>query len=235
MQTPASFCGESPGYTDNSPVEPVAYSLGFIPVSSAMPFMQGPPPPVGDLSQCSRSQILQSAWSLCTQPHGTMEQKFDQVTTLVGHLVQLLLLEPNKDNGVNGSPLASSWTTTNSGSSSIPAGAVATGINLHAATATGAGKLFLCPVCPSKRYTEKGFHKHVTAWKKKSKVCGKRTKKSSCPGIGCHPQFSTLGKPVECVVSETLKLLTPGANAAHVRHGTGNHLKVAEYFKELRM
>ncbi len=185
MQTP----GESTGYTDRSPVETVVYSQGFIAESSAMPFMHGLAPPVGDLSQCSRSQILRSAWSLCTQPHGSIEQKFDQVTTLVGHLVQLLLLEPSKGNG---SPLANSWTTTTSNSSSIPAAAVTAGSEpVPAETATGAGKIFVCPVCPTKRYTEKGFHKHVSAWRRKPKGCGKRSKKSTCPGIGYHPQFST--------------------------------------------
>jgi hypothetical protein len=242
--------GEAPGY--RSPSDAVQYSQGFIPDMSAPLVMPNPPSPaIGDLSHCSRATILRSALSLCQQPQATLEHKVDNMTNLVGHLIQLLLLEPNSGNG---SPLANSWTTTTTTSSLSLTAAVAAGSGgsgpapaakstgaakyfgsgpAPAAKSTGAAKYFLCPVCPRRKHmTEKGFHKHVSAWRIKSKVSGKR-KKASCPGIGSHPQFASLGGTVNDVVNTTLQLLTPGANLAH-GHGTGNHVKVDEYFALLK-
>jgi hypothetical protein len=188
-----------------------------------------------DLSGCSRSNILRSAVSLCSATHMPLDQKVDNMMSLVGHLVQLLLLEHNSGSG---SSLNQSWVTASSNTSSGNPDAVS---SAAAIVTAGAVKAFRCPVCPgSKRLTEKGFQKHVVAWRNRPKAVGKRQKKPTCPGIFNHPvvhagvmQGSDAADVVDRVVNRTLKMLNPGANAAHGLNGTGNHAKVDAYFSQL--
>jgi hypothetical protein len=164
----------------------------------------------------------------------SLEAKVDNMTSLVGLLVQLLLIE--QASSPSGSTM--SWTTLSS--SNAAGGATATAHCSHAVNGvsaggvtTGAAKRFQCPVCPgSKRLTEKGFAKHVEAWRCKRTV---RKKKPTCPGIASHPMFNGVARgevTVDHVVDTTLKMLNPGANAAHGA-GTGNHDKVQRYFSHL--
>ena len=209
---------------------------GVIPSSPTVPSVSA----VSDLSGVSRTNILRSAASLCSQSADlTLEAKVDNMTSLVGLLVQLLLIEQSSSS--SGSPL--SWTTLSS--SNVVGGSTAlahcshvvNGVSDISAGAggvtTGAAKRFQCPVCPgSKRLTEKGFAKHVEAWRCRRTV---RKKKPTCPGIASHPMFNGVARgevTVDHVVDTTLKMLNPGANAAHGA-GTGNHDKVQRYFSHL--
>lgn len=201
---------------------------GVITSSSAVPSVSA----VTDLSACSRSNILRSAASLCAQSADlSLEAKVDNMTALVGHLVQLLLIDQGSNS--SGSPL--SWTTLSS--SNVVDGSAANAHRSNVANSAvcvkaGAAKRFQCPVCPgSKLLTEKGFAKHVGNWRNRSV----RKKKPTCPGIAAHPMFRAVvgkGVTVENVVDTTLMLLNPGSNAAHGA-GTGNHDKVQRYFTDL--
>ena len=219
--------GESPGLE----------GIGVIPPQPQ--YLQNNPPPVAvakvpdvtDLLGCSRSNILKSAMSLCSAHDNCMplEKKVDNMMSLMGCLVQLLLLEHSS--GGTSPATNITWVTTTSDESESKA---------VAAAKAGAVKPFRCPVCPgSKRLTEKGFHKHVLAWRNRPKAVSKRQKKPTCPGIFNSPFVrSQVGigfdesDVVDRVVNGTLQLLTPGANAAH-GHGTGNHTKVDSYFSSM--
>lgn len=221
--------GDAPQLTD----------LGVIP--RQLPFLQNNPPPVvvvandsdvADLTGCSRSNILKSAFALCSAHVAGMplEKKVDNMMSVMGCLVQLLLLE-HSSGGTSPATYHSWVTATNSDAS---------GAKVVASAKAGAVKPFRCPVCPgSKRLTEKGFYKHVNAWRSKPKAVSKRRKKPTCPGI-FNSQYIrsqvTVGisesDVVNSVVDGTLHLLTPGANAAHGQ-GTGNHTKVNAYFSSM--
>lgn len=185
-------------------------------------------PVVSDLTGCSRSHLLQSAISLCQDTSMDERSKCSMMTNLVGHLCQLLLLESRSPKS---SPGQQSWATFSTGSSGPNHAAVGCS---GAAAKVVALKQFQCPVCPHSKYlTEKGFYKHVVAWKSRAKSGGRR-KKSTCPGLASHPRYrvGVHSGTEDTIVSDVLKLLTPGANAAH-GHGTGNHVKVNSYFQSL--
>jgi hypothetical protein len=168
------------------------------------------------LAGVSRQQILMNVMALCSQTneHASVESKLDSMTKLVGQMAQLLLMEHSSSTGSS-----LSWVTTSS-SGSNPAVAAAG----SAAVSRPAVKLFRCPVCPSHKapLTEKGFYKHVLAWKKIK--TGRR--RSQCPGI---QRSCLMGAEPAQVIDATMQLINPGANLAH-GGGTGNHLKVADYF-----
>jgi hypothetical protein len=172
----------------------------------------------GESVPFTRPQILSNVVSLCSQlQQQSVESKVDGMLMLVGQMAQLLLLE--QSSGI-GSPL--SWVTTSSSSGSsvvAAAGSVAP---------QPAAKTFKCPWCPSQKapLTEKGFYKHVRAWKNNSKVC---KRKPQCPGVLSSRLVSGT---VDQFIGRTLTLLNPGANAAH-GGGTGNHSNVAEYFSSV--
>ena len=192
-------------------------------------------PFVSDLHGVSRSHLLRSAISLCEDTSMDEQSKCGLMTNLVGHLCQLLLLESNSPKSSPGQQSWATFSTESSGPNHAAdgcSGAAAVGCS-GAAAKVVALKLFQCPVCPHKKYlTEKGFHKHVTAWKSRTKSGGRR-KKSTCPGLASHPRYRVgVHGTQDAVVDDVLKLLNPGANAAH-GHGTGNHLKVNTYFQSL--
>lgn len=170
--------------------------------------------------QFTRQQILRNVMQTCSQvqEHPSMESKVNGLTVLIGQMAQLLLLEQN---GGDGSPL--SWVTFSSDGTGNGDGAALVSSDRHV-TRPSAIKLFKCPACPVNKppLTEKGFYKHVLAWRGKSRN-GKR--KPACPGIRSRLVF---GIDEQEVISSTLRLLNPGANAAH-GGGTGNHVNVADY------
>jgi len=116
---------------------------------------------VHSLAGVTRQQILMNVMALCSQTnvHATVESKLDSMTMLVGQMAQLLLMEHSSSTGSS-----LSWVTTSSSGSNS---AVATA-GSAAVPRLPAVKLFRCPVCPSHKapLTEKGFYKHVLAWKK---------------------------------------------------------------------
>lgn len=213
--------------------------LGVIP--RQLPYLQHNPPPVevvgndsvgSNLTGCSRSNILQSAFALCSAHVSDMplDKKVDNMMSVMGCLVQLLLLEHRS--GETSPATNHSWITATASDAS--------GAKVEAPAKAGAVKPFRCPVCPgSKRLTEKGFQKHVKAWRQPKAVSKKRRKKASCPGI-FNSQYVrsqvthgfNASDVVNSVVDGTLDLLTPGANAAHGQ-GTGNHFKVNTYFSSM--
>ena len=222
---------ESPSKNDND--------LGIAPMSAAdMCSLQlhnsvkPVTPVVSDLHGVSRSHLLRSAISLCEDTSMDERSKCGLMTNLVGHLCQLLLLESNSPKS---SPGQQSWATFSTESSGTNHAVTNVAVDCSGAAAkVVALKLFQCPVCPHKKYlTEKGFYKHVTAWKSRAKS-GNRRKKSTCPGLASHPRYrvGVHSGTEDAVVCDVLKLMTPGANAAH-GHGTGNHLKVNSYFDSL--
>ena len=196
-----------------------------------------------ELSSCSRGTLLQAAAKLCSpQCALSLEAKVDNMTSIVGLLVQLLLIEhksPGDGSPLTWSTVASSTIITHSaptdGFTQLTEAHDATGYCAGGGSARGAVKRFQCPVCPasSKRLTEKGFFKHVRAWRCKHRSSCKKT--PTCPGIASHPMFAEDQRGqafVETVVTETLSRLTPGANAAHGA-GTGNDAKVQQYFQQI--
>jgi hypothetical protein len=113
------------------------------------------------LAGVTRQQILMNIMALCSQTndHATVESRLDSMTMLVSQMAQLLLMEHSSSTGSS-----LSWVTTSSSGSNS---AVATA-GSAAVPRVPAVKLFRCPVCPSHKapLTEKGFYKHVLAWKK---------------------------------------------------------------------
>ena len=107
---------------------------------------------------------------------------------------------------------------------------------------------FICPTCPSGTppLTEKSFNKHIEAWKQKVRrpqggvSATRKVKGGSCPGIRSlnHPLIAglqgTIETRVDTVADHTKGLLTPGASAAHTPAGTGNYIRVQEYFAHLQ-
>jgi hypothetical protein len=224
--------GSCPGYADHA-----ANVDGIINVNQPVTLSHFQHP-FGEY-HASRSDILRSIVSIGSQEYSTVELKMDSMTKLVGKMAQLLLLGESG----TGSPL--SWVTSSSTHSDVVANGLSSAASQRTTiqtsqSATGlahsADKQFKCPVCPRHMktpLTEKGFYKHVMAWKGLSgaSATGKKKKKSSCPGISHHPKFNR-ASGVEGVINHTLSLLTPGANAAH-GEGTGNHHKVDAYFAQL--
>jgi hypothetical protein len=159
-----------------------------------------------------------------------LEKKVDNMMSVMGCLVQLLLLEHSS--GETSPATQLSWITASESDAS--------GAKVVASAKAGAVKPFRCPVCPgSKRLTEKGFQKHVKAWRQPKVVSMKRRKKPTCPGIFNSQYVRSKvnhgfneSDVVNSVVDGTLQLLTPGANAAHGQ-GTGNHFKVNDYFSKM--
>jgi hypothetical protein len=139
--------------------------------------------------------------------------------------------------------------TQSSSGSAVNAGAPLPGQS-HTAAALQkkpAAAHFICPTCPSGTppLTEKSFNKHIEAWKLKVRrpqggVSARKVKGGSCPGIRSlnHPLIAGLEGSIETrvdtVADHTKGLLTPGASAAHTPAGTGNYIRVQEYFAQLQ-
>ena len=137
-----------------------------------------------------------------------------------------------------------------SSGSAVNAGALLPGQS-HTAAALqkkSAAAHFICPTCPSSKppLTEKSFNKHIEAWKQKVRrpqggvSATRKVKGGSCPGIRSlnHPLIAglqgTIEARVDTVADHTKSLLTPGASAAHTPAGTGNYIRVQEYFSHLQ-
>lgn len=192
---------------------------GVIPHSFGGPQVQSPSPLI---SFPSRSEIIREAISICSQHAslGSLEAKVDTMTSLVGKMLQLLLVEHNST-----SPLT--WATGSSNTSGASAA-------LCSSSSVKSRQLFKCPVCPRSKppLTEKGFHKHVLSWKSKARGLG-RKKPNSCPGIlAAVEKRGGDADRVDSVVNTALSMMNRGSNAAH-GEGTGNHVRMENYFHDL--
>jgi hypothetical protein len=111
------------------------------------------------------------------------------------------------------------------------AGSSAVGVIIVPAPA----KVFRCPVCPQV-LDERCFAKHIDSWLARDGT--KRLRSNQCPGFPLNHKFlsafeGTHRERVRCLHASVRVMLHPGCTAAQSPRGSGNHIAVEAYFRNL--
>ena len=228
----------------------------FSQVPMQPPFVQSLPPAPAFAAQSSalpplpnRLQLLNEGVALCSAIPTSRDEKMDHMFLMLGTMFKLMLLDTISGRSAPLSPTqcfssACSGTTTSSSSSGdiSSIAAVCSSLQLEPKVEKAAA-VFRCPACPQTAtlLTEEGFYKHVKKWRILKDPTGRTRKHRSsahCPGIRSdHPLLARFegdeASRVDQLVSAVLSLLNPGANLAHTAAGTGNHVRVQQFFETL--
>lgn len=96
-------------------------------------------------------------------------------------------------------------------------------------------KNFRCPMCPA-ILNERDFARHIDSWL--SRDGSKRLRSNQCPGIADGHVYlrgfeGSFREQVRCLHAEVRRLVHPGCDAAHSAQGSGNHIAVEAYLRNL--
>lgn len=96
-------------------------------------------------------------------------------------------------------------------------------------------KNFRCPMCPA-TLNERDFARHIDSWLKRDG--SQRLRSNQCPGVVEDHIYlrgfqGSAREKVRCFHAEIRRLIHPGCDAARSPQGSGNHIAVEAYLRQL--
>ncbi len=96
-------------------------------------------------------------------------------------------------------------------------------------------KNFKCPMCPA-ILNERDFGRHIDTWLDRDG--SKRLRSNQCPGVGEGHKYlrsfhGSHSEKVGCFHAAVRRLIHPGCDAARSAQGSGNHIAVEAFLRQL--